>query len=78
MPSDAFMLGPGSELSLLLFVLGLGFASIGPGGLFSHAVFRAFVPSGTLPHGTKREIRSAVRLSLVIFLVLYPISLRPA
>lgn len=74
MPSDAFMLGPASELSFLVFVLGLGFASIGPGLLLANAIVGAILPSGDHSEGAKQESRTLVRVSGVILLVVYPIS----
>lgn len=40
----------------------------------SHAVLRAILPSLSQPEGTKQEIRPLVHFSVVILLVLYPIS----
>lgn len=83
MPSDAFMLAPASEFSFLVFVLGVGLASIGPGFLLSNSVLWTISPlrkqQDRLCHGKGREVlkqanRGLIRFSLVIFLALYPVS----
>ena len=83
MPSDAFMLGPASEFSFLVFVLGVGLASIGPGLLLSNSVLWTISPlrkqQDKLCHGRGEEVlrqanRGLFRFSLVILLVLYPVS----
>ena len=83
MPSDAFMLAPAGEVSFLVFVLGVGLASIGPGLLLSNSVLWAISPlrkqQDKLCYGKGVEVlkqanRGLFRFSLVILLVLYPVS----
>jgi hypothetical protein len=83
MPSDAFMLAPASEFSFLVFVLGVGLASIGPGLLLSNCVLWTISPlrkqQDKLCHGKGREVlkeanRGLFGFSLVILLALYPVS----
>ena len=83
MPSDAFMLAPASEFSFLVFVLGVGLASIGPGLLLSNSMLWAISPlrkqQDKLCHGKGKEVlkqanRGLFHFSLVILIVLYPVS----
>jgi hypothetical protein len=83
MPSDAFMLSPASEFSFLVFVLGVGLVSIGPGFVLSNLALWAIPPlrrrQDQLCHGKGEEVlkqanRGVARASLVIFLVVYPLS----
>jgi hypothetical protein len=83
MPSDAFMLSPASEFSFLVFVVGVGLVSIGPGFLLSNLVLWAIPPlrrkQDQLCQGEGKEVlnqanRGLARFSLVLFLVFYPLS----
>jgi hypothetical protein len=83
MPSDAFMLAPATEFSFLVFVLGVGLASIGPGLLLSNSMSWAISPirkqQDKLCRGKGREVlrqanRGLFSLSGVILLLLYPVS----
>lgn len=81
MPSDAFMRSPAREFSFLVFVLGVGLASIGPGLLLSNATLWAIPPlrkqQDQLCQGKGKEVfkqanQGLFRFSLAIFLVVYP------
>jgi hypothetical protein len=81
MPSDAFMRSPASEFSFLVFVLGVGLASIGPGLLLSNATLWAIPPlrnqQDQLCHGKGKEVfeqanKGLFRFSLAIFFIVYP------
>ena len=77
------MHAPASEFSFLVFVLGVGLASIGPGFLLSNSVLWAISPlrkqQDKMCRGSGQEVlkqanRSLFCFSLVILLVLYPVS----
>ena len=83
MPSDAFLLAPASEFSFLAFVLGVGLASIGPGLLLSNSMLSAIArlrkQQDKLCRGKGEEVlkqvnRGLFHFSVVILLVLYPVS----
>jgi hypothetical protein len=83
MPVDAFLASNASELSILLFFLGVGFVSIGPGLLLSNLIL------WTIPfirdeqnrscegHGDKvfkQANKDLRKFSVAIFILVYPVS----
>ena len=83
MPKDAFLTGPGNELSILLFFLGVGFVAIGPGLLLSNLAIWSVPPlrarQDRLCEGQGEAVfrlamRQLAKLSLAVLLVVYPLS----
>jgi len=84
MPADAFLASNASEFSLLLFFLGVGFVSIGPGLMLSNFVLWAIPFTRNQQnrlcegHGD-RVFRQANRglaiFSVGLFFLIYPVSL---
>jgi hypothetical protein len=83
MPSDSFLASNASELSLLLFFLGVGFVSLGPGLMLSNFTL------WTIPfirnqqnrlcegHGDrvfKQANKDLLKFSVAMFILVYPVS----
>jgi hypothetical protein len=81
--SDSIFLSGGTRAGLILFYVGLGFCSIGPGFLIANAM-TWFIPPArkifdreAIGHkGTdfKSACRGLIKFSMIILIVLYPIS----
>jgi hypothetical protein len=83
MPAHAFLASGGSELSILLFFLGVGFVSIGPGFMLSNFILWT-IPfirkqQDQLCEGQgnlvfKQANKDLLKCSLAIFILVYPVS----
>ena len=83
MPKGAFLAGPGSEISILLFFLGVGFVAVGPGLLLSNFVIWAVPPlrarqerlcAGQGEQVFRIAMRQLSKLSMILLLAVYPLS----
>lgn len=83
MPADAFLASGASELSVLLFFLGVGFVSLGPGLLLSNLILGAIpftrrqqnrLCDGDGDRMLKQANKDLLKFSVAIFFLAYPIS----
>lgn len=83
MPADAFFASGASELSILLFFLGVGFVSLGPGLLLSNLILwmipftrkqQNSLCNGDGERVLKQASKDLLKFSVVIFVLAYPIS----
>lgn len=84
MPADTFFASTASELSVLLFLLGLGLVALGPGFILSNLIQRTIPYLRTLqnrlnhPQGDqafKQATKGLLKFSLGAFVLIYPLSI---
>lgn len=84
MPADTFFASTANELSVLLFLLGLGLVALGPGFILSNLIQRTIPYLRTLqnrlnhPQGNQafnQATKGLLQFSLGTFVLIYPLSI---